>query len=243
MLLKDISFSSPEKNILYDEVLLQLAEKGKMDEVLRLWESSVPFIVLGRISKIDEDLKLSSIKKDRIPVLRRFSGGGTVLQGKGCLNYSFVLSKEKNPLLYDIRRSYQFICENVISVLKDVGIDAVFKPTSDLAIREGEKKFSGNAQRRLKKYILHHGTILYDFDLSLINRYLKMPKKVPQYRQGRPHEAFVTNIAANVGDIKEAFRRIFSIKGEGNHLSWEEEEELNLLLSSPRINTKIVSSI
>src|SRR5262245_50689788 len=82
----DISFDTPEENIAYDEVLLSLAEEGKLGEVLRFWESSQTFAVLGRIGKAQEDLDLDALRKDGIKVLRRASGGGTVLQGKGVLN-------------------------------------------------------------------------------------------------------------------------------------------------------------
>lgn len=58
-----------------------------------------------------------------------------------------------------------------------------------------ERKFSGNAQRWLRNAFLHHGTILYDFDLDRITRYLKLPSRQPDYRQGRPHAEFVTNLA------------------------------------------------
>ena len=95
MLLKDISFPTPEVNILFDEVLLFLAEKGQAGEVLRFWESPVPFIVLGRTGKEEDDIYLQKAKEHHIPVLRRASGGGTVLQGKGCLNYSLVLPQNR----------------------------------------------------------------------------------------------------------------------------------------------------
>ena len=111
MIFKNVSFKTPEENILYDEVLLKLAEQGAQGEVLRLWESPMLFVVLGRISKVTEDVREDNTKKDNVPVLRRFSGGGTVLQGPGCLNYSLILSKKTSPQVADLRRSYQFVLE------------------------------------------------------------------------------------------------------------------------------------
>ena len=97
MVAKDISFETPQENILFDEVLLSLAEQKKSGEVLRFWESDKFFIVLGRTSSPVNDIHISAAVHDKIPVLRRSSGGGTVLQGKGCLNYSLILSKETHP--------------------------------------------------------------------------------------------------------------------------------------------------
>ena len=104
MQLRDISFSSPTENILFDEVLWRLAEKDEGGEFLRFWESSEVFIVLGRAGQAQEDVNLVAAQKDNIPVLRRSSGGGTVVQGPGCLNYTLILSKQKRPVLNDLRR-------------------------------------------------------------------------------------------------------------------------------------------
>jgi len=71
MLFKNISFKTPEENISYDEVLFHLAEKNDSQEVLRLWESPDYFVVLGRISKEDEDVNSLNVKKDNIKVIRR----------------------------------------------------------------------------------------------------------------------------------------------------------------------------
>jgi len=194
MQLRDISFPTPQENIVFDEALWCLAEKHGRGEYLRFWESSEIFIVMGRIGRAEIDVNAIHTQEDNIPVLRRSSGGGTVLQGPGCLNYTLVLSKQKHPEINDLRKSYEWISVKVIEALSRAGVEAYFRPTSDIATDPSEKKFSGNAQRRGKHYILHHGTILYRFDLSLISRYLNMPKDAPQYRKHRPHTDFVTNV-------------------------------------------------
>jgi len=205
MQLRDISFQTPQENILFDEVLFSLSE-----EYLRFWESQQLFVVLGRIGKQEQDVDTIHAQKNGIAVLRRSSGGGTVLQGPGCLNYTLVLSKQKYPMLHDLRQSYQWISERVIEALGKQGVKAFFRPTSDLATGKDEKKFSGNAQRRGKNFVLHHGTILYNFDLALISKYLKMPVDVPEYRKHRPHTDFVTNIPIDPKLFKQHLAQIFS---------------------------------
>ena len=229
---RDISFPTPQENIAYDEVLLQLAEKHGSDEFLRFWESPQLFVVLGRIGNADIDVNLALARQDNIPVLRRSSGGGTVLQGPGCLNYSVILSKQKYPELNDLRQSYEWISARVIQALRLSGIEAYFRPTSDLATGADEKKFSGNAQRRGKHYILHHGTILYHFDLSLISRYLNMPQDIPEYRKARPHTDFVTNIPLDPQKFKECFAQGFFAS------ALQEPTEQELLLLKMRADTR-----
>jgi lipoate-protein ligase A len=225
MQFRDISFPSPQENITFDEVLWRLAEKHQAGEYLRFWESSQIFVVLGRIGRAETDVNLIHTQKDNIPVLRRSSGGGTVVQGPGCLNYTLVLSKQKCPELNDLRKSYQWISAKVIEALRQAGCEAYFRPTSDIATGSGEKKFSGNAQRRGKNYILHHGTVLYNFDLSLISRYLNMPRDIPEYRKHRPHTDFVTNIPIDPRVFKDHLARIFLTSALQNPSA----EELSLL--------------
>lgn len=224
MILKDISFPDPQDNILFDEVLFVLAEKGQMGESLRFWEARSPFVVLGRICKEEEDLNIEEIKRAQIPVLRRSSGGGTVIQAPGCLNFSLVLAKADHPVLNDLRKSYQFILGKIREALKLGGVKADFYPISDLAVGTEKKKISGNAQRRGKHYILHHGTILYDFDISLTEKFLKMPKQIPEYRCNRPHQTFLTNIPLQPGQIKQSFRNIFKVRDAQDSLNSQEME-------------------
>ncbi|MBF0490917.1 MAG: lipoate--protein ligase family protein [Candidatus Omnitrophica bacterium] len=211
MQVKDFTFKIPQENILYDELLLQLADKHGHGEVLRFWESSEIFIVLGMIGNEHEDIWLERTKEDNIPVLRRTSGGGTVVQGPGCLNYTLVLEKQRHLDLNDLRKSYSWISSRVIDALKECGVEAIFRPISDIALASGEKKISGTAQHRGKNFILHHGTILCDFNLNLIGRYLKMPKDIPDYRKNRPHEDFVTNIHVAPKPFKQALGNVFGL--------------------------------
>ncbi len=209
MQVKDISFPTPQENLLFDEELFNQADKHKGGECLRFWESPCVFVVLGRIGKEEDDVNLEQTTTDGVPVLRRSSGGGTVVQGPGCLNYSLVLSKQNYPQLNDLRKSYEWISQKVIEALRPAGVEAYFRPISDLATGTDERKFSGNAQRRGKGYILHHGTLLYNFDLSLISRYLKMPKDIPAYRQARAHNRFITNIPLKVPVFKHELAKVF----------------------------------
>jgi len=209
MNLRDVSFPDPQENIAFDDVLFTLAEKHEAGEYLRFWESPELFVVLGRIGREEVDVNLQRTKEDHIPVLRRSSGGGTVLQGPGCLNYSLILLKQNHPDLNDIRKSYAWISAKIITALLQSGVEAYFRPTSDLATGLAEKKFSGNAQRRGKNYILHHGTILYNFDLELISRYLNMPHDIPEYRKHRPHTDFVTNIPIDPQVFKDQLAKSF----------------------------------
>jgi lipoate-protein ligase A len=207
MIVKDISFPSAQENIFYDQALLESSEDGESGEALRFWEAEKFFIVLGRTSRLHDDVKIKEAQRDGIEVVRRASGGGTVLQGPGCLNYSLVLSYKRDAALKYIRKSYGFILGNICNALNVSGVNAKFEPISDIVVRG--RKFSGNAQMRKRRYILHHGTILYDFPLDIIEKYLKMPKEEPPYRKGRNHGEFLANINLEPRNIKDAIASAF----------------------------------
>src|ERR1700736_770385 len=90
-------------NLALDEALLLEAEAGRAGEVLRLWEWPHWAVVLGSGCRLTEDVDEAACLADSIPILRRASGGGTVLLGAGCLCYSLVLSYERSPALRDVR--------------------------------------------------------------------------------------------------------------------------------------------
>ena len=87
------------------------------------------------------------------------------------------------------------------------------RPTSAIAIRghtelaTGELKFSGNSQRRRKKFLLFHGTFLLNFDLALIGELLRLPSKQPHYRENRPHASFLTNLHVAAETVKAALQK------------------------------------
>ena len=222
-IINDISLS-PEENLAMDELLLLKAENGEGGETLRFWEQNEYFVVVGRSGKVEEECFMPVCLKDGVKVLRRFSGGGTVLQGKGCLNYSAVLSYSRNEKFRNIEFSYESIMKSISEEFSRKGIEAEFLPISDLAV--GGRKFSGNAQARKKKYFLHHGTVLYGMDIEKIARYIKHPPKEPEYRTSRAHDDFLTNIPFLAKDIKEVIQRALTSGGSNWKVPCEYTKEL-----------------
>ena len=207
----DISFKTPEENISFDEQLLKQAEQGRREKTLRFWESPDYAVVLGRGSIVSDDVFTDKCKRDGIGIIQRASGGGTVLLGKGCLNYSIILPYGANPQLLNIKSSFKYVLGCLISGFKNKGVNLAYEPVSDLAINN--KKVSGNAQARRKKFFLHHGTFLYDFDIDKVGFYLKEPKKAPEYRNGRTHKDFLVNLSLSRKEIKEIIKDALALKG------------------------------
>src|SRR5688572_16244067 len=150
--LLDLTLPSPIENLALDETLLDELDDVGGDPVLRFWESSRHFVVLGPSCRLMDDVHVDACEADGVAVLRRASGGGTVLQGPGCLSYALVLPLTLHPQLANIRSTNQFILERMASTLHRWEPGTDFVGTSDLAI-DG-RKISGNAQRRKRNALL-----------------------------------------------------------------------------------------
>jgi lipoate---protein ligase len=203
MKLLDLTLASPEANVALDEALLDAAEAGNLaDDVLRLWEAPQAMVVVGRSSRVTMEADLDACRAAGLPILRRASGGAAIVTGPGCLMYAVVLryaGREHLRLLDEVHRHVLGTLAAAVGRLAN-GVRHV--GTSDLAI--GGRKFSGNSVRCKRDHLLYHGTLLYDFDLTLIGRLLRMPPRQPEYRAGRPHHEFVMNLPAAGADLRRA---------------------------------------
>jgi lipoate-protein ligase A len=221
----DLTLSSPSHNLAFDEALLDLCEEGFNHDILRFWEPKEYFIVLGYSNKLNSEVNLTTCQKIRVPILRRSSGGGTVLQGMGCLNYTLILKIQNSHPLENITQTNSWIMNfhrESLNPLVDQEIK--FQGTSDLAL--DTLKFSGNAQRRKKDFLLFHGTFLLDFDISLIEKFLLMPSKQPEYRKGRSHQDFLTNLNLPSHLIKDTLRKSWNAMKPLQEIPVQRTEEL-----------------
>jgi lipoate-protein ligase A len=198
-----LTLETPAENLALDEALLDAAVAGELaGEVLRVWEPARYFVVLGRSSSAEREVRLEACRADGLPVLRRASGGSAVVAGPGCLMYALVLDARKRPELHGVDRIHQFVLGRNAVALSGVGVEVSRAGTSDLAISSSASadksllKFSGNSLRLKRDCLLYHGTILYDFPLARLGRWLGEPARRPEYRGGRDHASFVSNFPA-----------------------------------------------
>jgi lipoate-protein ligase A len=214
MKLLDLTLDSPPANVALDEALLEAAAASDGGEVLRLWEPEKPFVVIGRSSVAAAEVDLEFCRAHSIPVIRRASGGASIVTGRGCLMYAVVLEISRRPELRMLDTTHRWILERVADALRSLRIDARPRGTSDLAV--GDRKVSGNSLRRNRAWVLYHGTLLYGLSASLIERCLHVAPRQPAYRQGRSHSDFVTTISAAPSELKAALT-----------LAWDARENLD----------------
>jgi lipoate-protein ligase A len=217
----ELTLATPAENLAIDEALLDWAEETNADwEFLRTWESPQPMVVVGRSSRVHQEVDEAACRDANIPILRRSSGGAAIVALPGCLMYAVVLSYRLRPELKDIGRAHCFVLGRLAAALSPLVArcgSVAHVGTSDLALVNQSpqlRKFSGNSMRAKRTHFLYHGTLMYDADMSLVTRLLRMPPRQPAYRQARSHAEFLTNLPADRDTLVQAIDRAWPASGE-----------------------------
>jgi lipoate-protein ligase A len=219
------TWPTPAENLACDEALLLACEEGGADEVLRFWEPREHFAVLGYSGRTNAEVFLSRCRERRVPVLRRLSGGGAVLQGPGCLNYALVLKISARPNLHDVSATNAFVMKRLKRALAPIVESPIaVRGFTDLTL--GARKFSGNSQYRKRRALIFHGCFLLNFDFALMEKLLPHPPRQPAYRRNRAHDDFLTNLNLSSDRIKEALKQAWSAGEELENIPFEAIERL-----------------
>jgi lipoate-protein ligase A len=128
-----------------------------------------------------------------------------VLQGPGCLNYALVLRIDETGPTRGIGETNRLVMDRHARAMETItGRPVAVRGHTDLAF--GGRKFSGNAQRRRRRFLLFHGTILLRLDLDLVTRVLALPAQRPAYRGVRAHGDFILNTGLDADVVQRTLR-------------------------------------
>jgi lipoate---protein ligase len=147
-------------------------------------------VVVSRARDPGREIDLDRCRADRVPVVIRPTGGGAVVLAPGAVAASVVgpAGTKRSPTV-----QFRDHCQAVARALTGCGVEGVVvRGVSDLCL--GDRKIAGSSLRIWRDMVLFQVAILVDMDLSLIERYLPMPSRQPDYRRHRPHRDFVVNL-------------------------------------------------
>ena len=186
----DLTLPTAAENLALDEALLEAAvAAGRPTETLRFWEPAQPMVVLGRSSKLAAEVQQETCRELGVPVLRRTSGGAAVVAGPGCLMYALVLSIQRRPALGSVGGAHRSVLDMLAGAAWAIGR----RPAPLRHQRPGPGPTEILRQQRPREAwafaLSRHAAVR--LPPELIGRLLAMPPRQPDYRQGRPHDAFV----------------------------------------------------
>ncbi len=188
-----------DEQLLLEERLLRQNE----DNWCILNVGSPRTIVMGISGKKEELVDCQKTEEDGIAVIKRFSGGGTVIVDENTLFITFICQKK----LFPFPAYPEPIMRWTEEIYRDVFQDPRFSLKENDYIM-GDRKCGGNAQYIKKDRWLHHTSFLWDYSNENM-KYLLHPKKTPPYRAGRSHEDFLCRLADFFPGKEEFIQRFF----------------------------------
>lgn len=206
-----------------EEALLRTTE----DNWCLINEGSSPSIVMGISGKAEKLIDLKKIESAPIPIIKRFSGGGTVVVDDDTLFVSYIFQKD----------THEFPCypEPILRWSEKLYQEALDIPSFHLRENDyviGKHKCGGNAQYIKKHRFVHHTTFLWDFKEKHME-YLLHPEKTPSYRASRSHTDFLCKLKDFLPTKKHFISSIIETLSKHYELSNASLESLTPVLETP----------
>lgn len=184
--------TNPYMNHAIEEYIL----KNFDEDCFMLWRND-PCILIGKHQNTLSEINIEYVNNHKLPVVRRVTGGGTIFNDLGNLNFTFISNDSDNRFADFKKFTYP-----IIQALKKLSINAELSGRNDLTI-DG-KKFSGNAQYSYKNKILHHGSILFSADMTNLVQALKV-------KDIKFQDKAVKSVGSRVANIKEHLKENMSV--------------------------------
>ena len=182
----DLTTTDPAFNLAAEQYVFDSLPRDRA--YFMLWQNDNAIIV-GKYQNTFAEINEAYVKEHGIRVVRRLSGGGAVYHDLGNLNFTFIADAGTLSTL-----NFTIFCEPVIRTLAKFGVTAEVNGRNDMTI-DG-RKFSGNSQYLKQGRIMHHGTILFDSDLSVVSNALQVDESKFQSKASKSVRSRVTNVAA-----------------------------------------------
>jgi len=191
--------TNPYYNLAVEEYLLDTEEK----DVIMLWQNE-PSVVVGINQNIIAEVDTVALSQRSIHPVRRITGGGAVYHDGGNINYTFI-SKSRGGI------DFAAFSKPIIDALASLGIPLSLSGRNDLCLADG-RKVSGVAECRRGNRVLHHGTLLYNTDLSVLGEVLTPSPEKLASKAIKSTPARVANLKPLLPDIKSAEELILKIE-------------------------------
>ena len=175
--------TDPYENLALEEALLDRVRPGEL--ILYLWQNERT-VVIGRNQNPWKECRTALLAEEGGRLARRLSGGGAVFHDLGNLNFTFLMAAED----YDLPRQLTVLER----ACQSLGVPARRSGRNDL-LADG-RKFSGNAFYKHNGKAYHHGTLMVDVDLEMVQRYLS-PSKAKLAAKG------VDSVRSRVVNLRE----------------------------------------
>jgi len=158
-------------NIAFDPALIELRQQDKVPDTIRFMRFP-PTALIGRHQDLSREINLDFCAEDGVGTVRRVTGGGAIYLDEGQLGWELVFHRASLGIanLGDVAAA---ICNAVATGLRELGVDARFRPRNDIEV-DG-RKISGTGGFFDGDILIYQGTVLVDMNPAQMVRALNIP--------------------------------------------------------------------
>ena len=205
MILINLETHDPFFNLALEEVLL----KRRKEDYFLIGSNDMS-VIIGKHQAAHREVDTKFVTGNKIPVIRRISGGGTVFHDAGNLNFAFIRQSEEGKQI-----DFPLYLKPVIDFLGSLGVTAKIEGKSDIKV-DG-LKVSGNAEHVYRNRVLHHGTLLFNASIDLLRNSIRADKSCYTTRAVVSNPSSVMNLGeklntfSNINDFRDELMHYISV--------------------------------
>lgn len=219
--------NNPYLNLAIEDYVFQnmpLPAEGTSNFNRLMFYVNSPCVVVGKNQNPWAETNMPLLNSLRLPLVRRRSGGGTVVHDMGNVNYSFMTSKAN----FDRHKFANIVCDAVNDVAPE---EKHIKVTErgDIVTKLDLLKVSGSAYKLTKGRFYHHGTMLLNSKLSVLKQLLRRDEtktgKIESSTAVQSVKSPVTNLHLDENEFIKSLTRQFE-QNYGETVQKSEDEDL-----------------
>ena len=209
----DTGHLTAAENMTLDDVILEAVSNHNAPNTFRFLQFSPPAALVGYHQDVEHEVRLDYVKSNKIDFNRRLTGGGALLFDEKVLGWEIVALRKSIPNYTNVEALFQLMCKGAIEALKNIGIQATYRPKNDIEVKG--RKISGTGGVEREDAFLFQGTLLVDFNVEMMIRTLRIPIAKLKDKELKSAKERVTWVdrelgcSSNLEEIKTAIRKSF----------------------------------
>lgn len=203
--------TNPFMNLALEDYIFQHTPISKPFTAQRLiFYTNSPCVVIGKNQNPWRETNFPLLNNLQIPLLRRRSGGGTVVHDLGNVNYSYITTRDM------FSRSY--FGKLIVDVINEsMGLGKIKQNERGDIVTMNNDKLSGSAFKISRGKSYHHGTMLLNSNLDVLKKLLnkKERENVMEFECNAVDSVSspVTNLGLDNGKfielVQDGFKKIY----------------------------------
>jgi lipoate-protein ligase A len=234
----DTGYRTAAENMALDRILLESRDEGRSPNTIRLLRFRPPAVLVGYHQDVLHEVRMEYAAQEGIHINRRITGGGAIYFDETSVGWEVIANQDDLPKYRNIQELFRYMCSGVISALRELGLNASFRPKNDIEI--DKRKISGTGGTCYGNSILFQGTLLVDFDVETMIKALRIPTIKLKDKELKSVKDRITCLKWELGYtpdypflkklLKRGFEKAFKIELREGSLNAFENEKLKKAL-------------